>query len=114
MEIDEYIKNLEIALIFMCECYSKAEEAVGCREDKDGMASKKYIDLWFNFPMIQGSSNKFSIKKIGSLRTKLGNREENTISFNDIFLRLKVGRKTEKEIDEEVKKSVEKINSKEA
>jgi len=110
MEDKEYIRNLEIALIFMCECYSKAKEAVGCREGKNNSASNKYSDLWFNFPMIQGSSNIFTIDKIGSLRTLLGNREENTISFDDIFNRIKIGRKTERELSDEVRKSVEEIN----
>ena len=109
---EEYIRNLEIALIFLCECYTKAEEAVGCRETGNKSVSNKYSKLWFNFPMIQGSFNKFAISDIGSLRTILGNREENTMSFRDIFDKMHNGRITEREFSDRFRNHVNKNNNK--
>ena len=106
----DYIKELERALMFLCECYVKASDSVGCRTDENG-PSKKYNDLWFNFPQIQGNA-RFAVDKIAELRTPLGNREENKMTMSDIFERMHNGRKTEREISDEIRKSVEKINKK--
>jgi hypothetical protein len=100
----QYIRELELSLIFMCDVYNSAKESLTtCRETIEKQNSDKY-DMWLHFPMIQGTQNGFAIQKIGDLRTNLGNKEENLMSFNDIFERIHIGRKTNREINDEVKK----------
>lgn len=103
----EYIKELERALIFLCESYQAAKEAVQCRETTDGGASDKYTDLWFHFPIIQGNAG-MAVGWIATLRTQLGNREENKMSLAEIFERMHKTRKTLREIDNDIRRVVEK------
>lgn len=105
----EYIANLERALIFLCECYVSAKDMMAsCRENDDGSGNNKYADLWFSFPLIQGSQNTFSIDKIAQLRTINHNREANTMTMEEIFQRMHKNRKTKRELSDEIRKVVEK------
>jgi len=114
INLDEYIKNLERALIFMCESYMASKDMIAsCREDDNHEANEKYSDLWFNFPMIQGSQNLFAIQNIAELRTKLHNREANTMSFKQIFEQMHIGRKTKRELQDEMRETVSKSLKKE-
>ncbi len=109
MSDKEYIFELEKALMFLCECYENASDAVGCREE-DGKTSEKYIDLWFHFPIIQGSAN-IAVRQIADLRTRLGNREANKISMFDIYERIKSNPKfmSQRDIQRSIQKAVDKI-----
>lgn len=105
---DKYIKELELALIFMCDVYNTAKDSIAsCREGETSM-SDKYMDLWFNFPMVQGTMNNIAINKIGNLRTKLGNRESNSMSLTEILEMMKKNRMTEDEIAEKIRKNISK------
>ena len=110
MSDKEYIFELEKALMFLCECYENANDAVSCREE-DGKTSEKYIDLWFHFPIIQGGAN-IAVKQIAELRTRLGNREANKISMFDIYERIKSNPKfmSKRDIQRSIEKAVEKAN----
>lgn len=90
----KYTEELEKALIFLCECYVSARDSIACRE-LNGQTDEKYADLWMKFPMVQGSQNIFAIENISSLRTKLGNREANTMSLQQIFEKMHEGRYSE-------------------
>ncbi len=105
----QYIRELELSLIFLCEAYQAAKEAVQCRETEEGSASGKYTDLWFHFPIIQGSAG-IGVEKIGSLRTRNGNREENKMTLLEIYERIHQGRMTQREFQEGIRKVVEKHN----
>ena len=106
---EEYIKELELALLFVSDCYLQAKNSVcSCREG-EGKADEKYADLWFHFPIIQGTGG-WAVEKIASLRTNLGNRESNKISLTELFERLRKGRKTERELQDEVRDIVKKHN----
>lgn len=110
MKKDKYIKELEKALIFMCESYVAAKDSLAsCRENDDGQANNKYADLWFSFPVIQGSQNIWAIEKIASLRTERHNREANTISLEELFNEIHKGRFTKQELDKKLKKAINKI-----
>ena len=58
--------------------------------------------------MVQGSHNIFAVDKIASLRTPLGNREANTISFDSLFMIMHEGRKTKRELSDRIIKLVNK------
>ena len=97
----QYIKELEKALIFMCECYVEAKEAVTCHETEDGRTSDKYFELYLHFPMVQGEAS-FIVPKIAELRTPRGNKEDNLFSMTEIFERMLKGRKTQSQIRNEI------------
>lgn len=92
----EYTHQLELALMFMCQCYSEAKDWAWCREIKQKTDRDYCTELWFTFPLIQWTALIW-VEKIADLRTKLWNREGGNIKMLDIFDRLHETRKTQYE-----------------
>jgi hypothetical protein len=90
---DQYIEELEKALIFMCDVYSKGADSLGCQTDNDGQANEKWLGIYMSFPTIQGTTNRFAVKRIGNLRTHHLNREAPRISFDELHSLLSFNRK---------------------
>lgn len=108
--IEQYTHELEKALIFMCECYKDARDMVaGCRETDDKQTDDRYFGLYMHFPQIQGIGNLFAMEKIADLRTRLGNREGNLMSMEDIYQRMKQNRTTMEEIGQRARDSFKRI-----
>lgn len=108
--IEQYAHELEKALIFMCECYKDARDMVaGCRQTDDKQTDDRYFGLYMAFPQIQGIDNLFAVEKIADLRSTLGNREGNLMSFDDIYQRMKQNRTTMEEIGQRARDSFKRI-----
>jgi hypothetical protein len=69
--------------------------------------------MWFQFPLIQGLTNITAVEKIADLRTLNGNREANTYSLTKIFEIMHEGRKTNKELQQEMHDHVQNVLDKE-
>lgn len=90
----EYIAELEKALIFMCDVYSKGADSIAVQEGEGhGGVSDKWFGIFMSFPTIQGTGNRIYVERIGKLRTNLSNREATKMSFQELFERMKIGRK---------------------
>ncbi len=88
-----YIKELEKAIIFLCDVYTKGQDSLACQTNDRGEVDDKWLNIFMSFPTIQGSPNRMYVKRIGELRTQLGNREAIGMSFKDLYERMSVGRK---------------------
>lgn len=85
LNTEDYIRELEVALIFMCGCYVSAKNAVSVREDSNGEVDDRYVDIMLAFPMIQGIQNLIAVTNIANLRTLRSNYEANSISLTEIY-----------------------------
>lgn len=90
---DEYTQELEKMVIWLCDVYNQTQDSLACHET-DGETDGNWFKVFCAVPTIQGSYNRMMIKRIGALRTRLGNREGFKLSLDDIYERLSVGRKT--------------------
>lgn len=93
MNDKEYITELEKIVIFMCDVYTKGSDSLTCQTDNKGGVDDKWSNIFMAFPTIQGTNNRIHVRKIGNLRTRLLNREAVKLSFEELYERLKVGRK---------------------
>lgn len=93
MSDKEYIQELEKVVIFLCDVYSKGADSLAVQTDKNGEVDDKWMGIFMSFPTIQGSGNRIAVDKIGALRNRLLNREAPKLSFQQLYERLKVGRK---------------------
>lgn len=93
MSDKEYIAELEKIVIFLCDVYSKGADSLAVQVDKNGEANDKWMSVYMSFPTIQGSANRIYVDKIGKLRERRGNREAVNLSFQQLYERLRVGRK---------------------
>lgn len=89
----EYTKELEKIVIFLCDVYAKGQDSLTCQTDDSGQVDEKWMDIFMAFPTIQGGINRAFAQRIGNLRTRLSNRESVKLSFKELFEKLKVGRK---------------------
>ncbi len=90
----EYIAELEKALIFMCDVYTKGADSLAVQEGKGtGGVDDKWMDIFMSFPTIQGTGNRIFVERIGNLRTIRLNREAPKMGFQQLFEHMKVGRK---------------------
>jgi hypothetical protein len=89
----EYIAELEKIVIFLCDVYTKGADSLACQTNDKGETDDKWLNVFMSFPTIQGTGNRIYVDKIGKLRTRLSNREAVKMSFQDLYNRLKVGRK---------------------
>lgn len=93
MSDKEYIAELERIVIFLCDVYTKGADSLGVQVDKNGKVDEKWMGIYMSFPTIQGTSNRFAVRDIGNLREKRLNREAPTLSFRELYERLKEGRR---------------------
>lgn len=93
MSNEEYTRELEKIVIFLCDVYAKGADSLAVQVDQNGEVDQKWMDIYMSFPTIQGTSNRIYVEKIGNLRERRGNREAPKLSFSELFERLKVGRK---------------------
>lgn len=93
MSDKEYIQELEKIIIFLCDVYSKGADSLSVQTDKNGETDDKWMSIFMSFPTIQGSVNRIAIDKIGALRDSRRNREAPKLSFQQLYERLRVGRK---------------------
>ena len=93
MSDKEYIAELEEIVIFLCDVYSKGANSLSVQES-DNTTDDKWWGVYMSFPTIQGSMNRISVDRIGALRNSRGNRIAPKISFQELYERLKVGRKS--------------------
>lgn len=89
----EYIEELEKVVIFLCDVYTKGQDSLICQTNNKGEADEEWVKIFMHFPTIQGSMNRIGVRKIGNLRTKHSNREAVGMSFQELYERIKVGRK---------------------
>lgn len=89
----EYTEELEKIIIFLCDVYTKGADSLNCQTDSKGEVDDKWMNVYMSFPTIQGTGNRIAVRNIGNLRTRLLNREAPKISFQDLFERLKIGRR---------------------
>lgn len=95
MSDKEYIAELEKIIIFMCDVYSKGADSLACQVDRNHEADEKWAGIFMSFPTIQGTANRIYVDKIGKLRERNLNREAPTLSFQQLYERLKEGRREE-------------------
>lgn len=91
-----YIEELEKIIIFLCDVYTKGADSLSCQTDDKGEVDEKWLNVFMSFPTIQGSQNRNAVRNIGKLRTQLLNREAPKISFEELFERLKTGRREQR------------------
>lgn len=95
MSDKEYIAELEKIVIFLCDVYSKGADSLAVQVDKNGETDDKWWGIFMTFPTIQGTGNRIAVDKIGKLRERNGNREAPALSLQELYERLKVGRKAQ-------------------
>lgn len=88
----DYIAELEKALIFMCDVYTKGADSLACQTNDKGEVDDKWWGIFVAFPTIQGTQNRIFVERIGALRTRLGNREAPSMSFEELYEKMKIGR----------------------
>lgn len=93
MSDEEYIAELEQIIIFLCDVYSKGADSLAVQVDEKGEVDDRWMGIYMSFPTIQGTANRHAVDRIASLRDKRGNREAPKLSLQDLYERLKVGRK---------------------
>lgn len=93
MSDKEYIAELEKVVIFLCDVYSKGADSLAVQVDKNGETDDKWMNVYMSFPTIQGSLNRIYVDKIGRLRERRGNREAVNLTFQQLYERIKTGRK---------------------
>ena len=93
MSDKEYIAELERVVIFLSDAYSKGADSLACQVDDNGEVDEKWVGIYMSFPTIQGTGNRIAIDRIGKLRDKRGNREAPKISLQQLYERIKTGRK---------------------
>lgn len=93
MSDEQYTKELEKIVIFLCDVYTKGHDSLVCQTDEDGRVNDKWAGIYMSFPTIQGSENRIYVERIGNLRTHLLNRESIGLSFKELFERLEVSRR---------------------
>jgi len=94
MSDKEYTEELEKIVIFLCDVYTKGQDSLACQTNKDGtQPDEKWLNVFMSFPTIQGSMNRIYVSRIGNLRTSLLNRESVSMSFEEVFEKLKIGRR---------------------
>lgn len=93
MSDKEYIAELERIVIFLCDVYSKGADSLAVQVNKNGETDDKWMGIYMSFPTIQGTSNRIYVDKIGGLREKRLNREAPQLSFQQLYERIKVGRR---------------------
>ena len=71
---EKYIKELELFLVFMCDCYKQSEKSIRRATAKDN------FDLYFSFPKVQGFQNNSGIEKIAKLRGETTQKNEMSIT----------------------------------
>lgn len=89
----QYIQELEKVIIFLCDVYTKGADCLGVQVDDSGEVNDKWMGIYMAFPTIQGTANRFAVRDIGKLRDKRLNREAPTLSFQQLYERIKAGRK---------------------
>lgn len=89
----QYIEELEKIIIFLCDVYNSGAESLACQTNDKGEVDEKWAGVYMMFPTIQGVSNRIYVGKIAKLRTQLLNREAPRISFQELYERLKAGRR---------------------
>jgi len=105
----KYIKELEKALSFMCEMYLICKDSFGSyKDDGSDPRENKYGDLWFHFPMIQGTGNQIAVKKISEILDAHGNRLRPSISLREMSEIIQNKYNTKDKFNAEIKKVVEK------
>lgn len=97
MSNEEYTRELERIVIFMCDVYSKGSDSLAVQVDKNGETDEKWMNVYMAFPTIQGTMNRIYVDRIGALRERRGNREAPALSFEQLYERLKVGRKVNRD-----------------
>jgi len=113
MNREKYIRELEKMLIFMCEVYISAKDMLAtCRTNEDGKTNEEYCNLWFSFPMIQGTMNNIAIQKIAKLRTEIGNREANEVSLQEILGEMRNHFTDDEEINKKIRDAIKKSETK--
>lgn len=90
----EYTRELEKIIIFLCDVYTKGQDSLTCQTDEQGEVDEKWLGIMMSFPTIQGTMNRLAVRNIGNLRTQLLNREAVNISFDELYERLKAGRRS--------------------
>ena len=93
MSDKEYIAELEKVIIFLCDVYTKGADSLAPQTDATGEIDEKWLNVYMSFPTIQGTHNRHAVRNIGNLRTSLLNREAVKLSFDDLYERIKVGRR---------------------
>ncbi len=93
MSNEEYTRELEKIVIFLCDVYTKGADSLAVQTDKNGEVDEKWMNVYMSFPTIQGTGNRIYVDKIGRLRDRRLNREAPSLSFQELYERLKVGRK---------------------
>lgn len=89
----QYIEELEKVIIFMCDVYSKGADSLSCQVNDSHEVDDKWMGIFMSFPTIQGAANRIYVGKIGRLREYNLNREAPKLSFQQLYERLKVGRR---------------------
>ncbi len=95
MSDKQYIDELEKVIIFLCDVYSKAADSLAVQTDKNGEVDDKWLGVYMSFPTIQGTANRIAVDKIGALRDRRLNREAPKLSLQQLYERLKSGRKAQ-------------------
>ena len=93
MSDKEYIEELEKIVIFLCDVYSKGADSLAVQVDKNGNTDDKWMNVFMSFPTIQGTMNRIYVERIGNLRERRGNREAVGLTFQELYQRIKTGRK---------------------
>jgi hypothetical protein len=88
----EYIVELEKTVILLCDVYSKGQDSLVCQEN-NGEVDEKWVNIMMSFPTIKGTMNRIYVGKIGSLRTQRSNREAVKLGFQELYEKIKAGRK---------------------
>jgi hypothetical protein len=89
---EQYTKELEKLVIWLCNVYTQTQDSLGCHET-DGGTDENWMKIFMTVPTIQGTHNRFMVKRIGELRTRLGNREGFKLNLDDVYEKLKENRK---------------------
>lgn len=91
---DQYIFELEKALIFMCDIYNQAYNSLArYKETESDEMNDKYIDLWLTFPMIQGTTAQCAVSRISELRDVRSNYVRPSISLETLYEHIKANPK---------------------
>lgn len=93
MNDKEYTEELEKVVIFLCDVYAKGQDSLTCQTTDNREVDEKWAGVYMSFPTIQGTSNRIHVGKIGRLRTTHLNREAPKISFQELYEKLRKGRR---------------------
>lgn len=89
---DQYTQELEKMVIWLCNVYTMTQDSLAVHE-KNGQTDDDWLKIFMTVPTIQGSHNRIMVEKIGNLRTIHGNREGWSMTLEELYEKLSVGRK---------------------